>query len=97
MFGLGIGEIIVILVVVLLVFGPEKLPELARTLGKTTAELKRAMDEIKYEVNSPITKETPRQLTTSFDKEKIEETKKTEEAKTDETQKEPDNISTKNS
>ncbi len=53
MFGLGIGEILVILIVALLVFGPEKLPELARTLGKTTAELKRSLDEIKFEINSP--------------------------------------------
>lgn len=50
MFGLGFGEILVILVVVLLVFGPEKLPEVARTLGKTMAELRRGVDDIRHEL-----------------------------------------------
>lgn len=54
MFGLGFGEVLVILVVALLVFGPERLPELARTLGKTMAELRRAMDEVKTEFRAPI-------------------------------------------
>ena len=52
MFGFGFGEILVILVVALLVFGPERLPEIARTLGRTMAEFRRAMDEMRYEFNS---------------------------------------------
>jgi len=48
------GEILVILVVVYLVFGPKKIPELARMLGKGINELRRATNEIKNE----ITKET---------------------------------------
>ncbi len=54
MFGLGFGEVLVILVVALLVFGPDKLPELARTLGKTMAELRRSMDDMKTEFRGPI-------------------------------------------
>ena len=54
MFGLGFGEVLVILVVALLIFGPDKLPELARTLGKTMAELRRSMDEIKTEFHAPV-------------------------------------------
>ena len=50
MFGLGFGEILVILVVVLLVFGPEKLPEVARTIGRTMAELRRGVDDIRHEL-----------------------------------------------
>ncbi|MBP9837225.1 MAG: twin-arginine translocase TatA/TatE family subunit [Proteobacteria bacterium] len=53
MFGLGIGEILVILVIVLLVFGPEKLPDFARTLGRTVADLKRTVDDLKHEINTP--------------------------------------------
>lgn len=55
MFGLGFGEILVILVIVLLVFGPEKLPDVARTLGRTLAELRRSIDDIKHEITMPPT------------------------------------------
>ena len=48
------GEILVILVVVYLVFGPKKIPELARMLGKGINQLRQATNEIKNE----ITKET---------------------------------------
>jgi sec-independent protein translocase protein TatB len=47
MFGLGFGEIIVILIVALLVLGPEKLPEAAKTIGKTIRELRKHTDNLK--------------------------------------------------
>ncbi len=50
MFGLGFAEILVILAVVLLVVGPEKMPELARTLGKGMFQLRKAADEFREEV-----------------------------------------------
>ncbi len=43
--GLGSGEIIVILVVLLVLFGGSQLPKLARSLGQAQKELKKGMDE----------------------------------------------------
>jgi len=51
MFGLGTGEILIILFVILLLFGAKKLPELARGLGKGINEFKKASSELKDEVN----------------------------------------------
>ncbi len=47
MFGLGMPELIVIFVIALLVFGPKKLPEIGRSLGRSLAEFKRASEELK--------------------------------------------------
>jgi len=45
MFGLGFGEIVIILLVALLVLGPSKLPKLARQLGRGMREFRRAASE----------------------------------------------------
>ncbi|RME44566.1 MAG: hypothetical protein D6795_17740 [Deltaproteobacteria bacterium] len=47
MFGMGATEIMVILGLALIVIGPKKLPEVARTLGKAMAEFRRSASEIK--------------------------------------------------
>jgi sec-independent protein translocase protein TatA len=44
---LGMQEIIVIFVLALIVFGPRKLPEIGRTLGKSLAEFRRASNELR--------------------------------------------------
>lgn len=54
MFDLGIQELIVIFVVALIVFGPKRLPELGRTLGKTMGDLRRAMHGVKEQVDSEM-------------------------------------------
>ncbi len=54
MFGIGMPELLLILVVALIVIGPKKLPDIAKALGKGLAEFKRAADEIKTAVNTDV-------------------------------------------
>jgi len=49
MFGIGMPELLLILGLALIVLGPKKLPDLAKTLGKGLAEFRRATDELKQE------------------------------------------------
>lgn len=49
-FNLGTGEIIVILVVVLLLFGAKRIPELARSLGKGVSQFKQGMNDAVSEI-----------------------------------------------
>ncbi|MBN1355640.1 twin-arginine translocase TatA/TatE family subunit [bacterium] len=51
MFGIGFQEILIILVVVLIIFGPKKLPELARLIGKGLAEFRRATYDLKSAID----------------------------------------------
>ncbi|MEI7695961.1 MAG: twin-arginine translocase TatA/TatE family subunit [Chlorobium sp.] len=51
MFGLGGQELLLILFIVLLFFGPSKLPELARGLGKGMREFKKAQADLEHEFN----------------------------------------------
>jgi len=50
MFGIGGGEFILIVFVVLMLFGSDKIPDIARTLGKMMRQLKHATDDIKSEI-----------------------------------------------
>lgn len=54
MFGISIAELIVIGVVALLVFGPEKLPEIASQIGKLSFQLKRASDGFRREFYNSV-------------------------------------------
>ncbi len=47
MFGLGFGEIVIILVLALVLLGPQKLPEVAKQLGKGLRDFKKATDDLK--------------------------------------------------
>ena len=51
---LGVPEIIFIVVIALLIFGPRRLPELGRTVGKGLAEFRRASNEVKRTINAEL-------------------------------------------
>ncbi|MBT8356522.1 MAG: Sec-independent protein translocase protein TatB [Deltaproteobacteria bacterium] len=50
MFGIGMPELILILAIALIVIGPKKLPDLAKSLGRTMREFKRATNEFKESI-----------------------------------------------
>ena len=54
MFNLGMPEIILILVVALIVMGPKKLPEMAKSLGKGLREFRKAADDLKASVEKDL-------------------------------------------
>ena len=55
MFGsIGMPELIIILVIALIIFGPRKLPELGRSLGKSIGEFRRASNELRSTLEEEI-------------------------------------------
>jgi sec-independent protein translocase protein TatA len=60
MFGsIGGPELVVIFIVALLIFGPRKLPELGRMLGKGMAEFRRAANDLKDSLETEVAREQP--------------------------------------
>ena len=55
MFGLGMPEILLILAIALIVIGPKKLPELAKTLGRAMGEFKRSAQDFKRSIDVETT------------------------------------------
>ena len=53
MFGIGMGEWLIIFLIILLLFGAKRLPEIARSLGKATNEFKKAKDELTSYTETP--------------------------------------------
>ena len=66
MFGIGSGELILLLIVALIVLGPERMPKLARDLGRAVAEFRKTSDELRGEflnadkyLEAPVTPAAP--------------------------------------
>ena len=64
-FGVGLPEVTVILVLALLIFGPKKLPELGKQLGKTLKSLKKASNEFQNEIDQVLSDENKKDLPTT--------------------------------
>lgn len=72
MFGFGMPQILIILAIALIIFGPQKLPELARTLGKALADFKRAANDFKSSIEEEAQNEEARETALKeAEKEKI--------------------------
>ncbi len=59
MFGMGFGELLLVLVIAVIFLGPEKIPETARTLGKWFNEIKSSLDDVKKSFETDLTEKTP--------------------------------------
>ena len=71
MFGLGIPELIVIFVIALVVFGPKKLPELGKSIGRAMAEFKKASEDFQDSVRAEM-REVEREASVKEDIKRIE-------------------------
>jgi TatA/E family protein of Tat protein translocase len=78
------GEVVLIVIVILILFGPKQLPEIARMAGKMIREFRNAMDGVKQEITQTMNEVTP-PITKPEDilKEDIKEEKKDEVPKKD--------------
>lgn len=72
MFGIGFQEMILILVVVLIFFGPKRLPDLAKSLGKGLAEFKKASEEVKKGIDEAMKEEPAKEGTPAETAPKVE-------------------------
>lgn len=62
MFGLGYQELLLILVIVLILFGAQRLPDLARSLGSSVKEFKKGVNELKDDTSSAQKKDDDKKV-----------------------------------
>ena len=66
-FGVGLPEVTVIVILALLIFGPKKLPELGKQLGKTLKSLKKASNEFQNEIDQVMNEVDKEESTKSIE------------------------------
>jgi TatA/E family protein of Tat protein translocase len=68
MFGsLGVPELLLIFAVILIVFGPRRIPEIGRTLGKAMGEFRKATDDLKNTIEREVRLEELKQVTPTIE------------------------------
>jgi len=82
MFGIGLPELIIIAIIALLVVGPKKLPELAKSLGKGITEFKKAAEDVTENVKETLKPDTFKQEVDDFKNSLLFGKKETEEEST---------------
>jgi len=55
LFGIGFPELLLLLAIALIVLGPEKLPQIARVIGRGLGEVRRATEEVRSEIEKGVT------------------------------------------
>jgi len=80
MFGLGFPELVMIFVVALIVFGPKRLPELAKKVGEFVGNIRRAADNVKGEIAFQVNMDEEKRAIDEKYKKLHEEAEKTENA-----------------
>ncbi len=76
MFGIGTSELLIVLLIALLVFGPKEIPKIARTLGRGMRELQRAKEELRQTIYTETEDEEEEETTTKALENKGTETNK---------------------
>jgi Tat protein translocase TatB subunit len=66
-FGIGLGEVLLILVIALIIWGPKRLPEIARTMGRTVRTLRKAT----HDLTSQVTRELDIEETERKERDKL--------------------------
>ena len=64
-FGIGFGEVLLVLILILIIWGPKRLPQMARTLGKTIRTLKKASFDFTTQVTKELDSEETESKTTN--------------------------------